>query len=165
MIANGIRVAFPFPEPINRLFNIEPQVFEGLLPDGKNEFVPDEPTMPRKVIFEHLAHNDDPDTTLLEDLCRETRSLMAPPPSYPSLLIQLTIRYDQARLAGEPVYSAGWRATFRGEQIEKAEMDCSPSTVPSLARLICQRMSTFERSDEKLDLIWIENTEEVSTAR
>jgi hypothetical protein len=71
-------------------------------------------------MFEHLAHNDDPDTTFLDDLCQEMRVLMTTPPSYPNLLIQLTILYHHAFLAGEPVDSAGWRATFRCEQIEKA---------------------------------------------
>jgi hypothetical protein len=57
-VGNGIRVVFPSPAPINQLFDIEPQVFEGPLPDGRDEFVPEVPTMQRKVIFEHLAHND-----------------------------------------------------------------------------------------------------------
>jgi hypothetical protein len=156
-VGTGIRVIFPFPAPIDRLFNIEPQVFEGPLPDGIDEFVQEESMMPRKVIFEHLAHNDDPDTTFLDDLCQEMRSLMTPPPSYPSLSIQLTILYHQARLAGEPVYSAGRRATFQCEQNEKAEMDYSPCTVSSLALLIYPRMTTVEPPDEKMDLTRIEN--------
>jgi hypothetical protein len=117
---NGIRLVLPSPSPINWLFNIEPQVFEGPLPDGRDEFVQEEPTMPRKVIFEHLAHNDDPGTTFLDDLFQEMRGLMTPPPSYSSLLIQLTILYHQSLLAGESVYSARWRATYRCEQLEKA---------------------------------------------
>jgi hypothetical protein len=104
-VGNGIRVVFPSPAPINQLFDIEPQVFEGPLPDGIDEFVPAAPTMQRKVIFELLAHNHDPDTTFLDDPCQEMRSLMTPPPSYPSLLVQLTIRYHEARLAGESVAS------------------------------------------------------------
>jgi hypothetical protein len=119
-VGNGIRMVFPSPVPIDRLFNIEPQVFEGPLPGGIDEFVHEEPMMSRKAIFEHLAHNDDPDTTFLDDLCQEMCSLMAPWPSYPSLFVRLTILYHQAFVRGESVDSAGWRATFRCEQIEKA---------------------------------------------
>jgi hypothetical protein len=106
MIANGIRVVFPSPAPIDRLFNIEPQAFQAPLPDGIDEFVAEEPTMPQKVMFEHLAHHDDRDTMFLDALCQEMRGLMRPPPSYSNLLIQLTILYHQALLAGEPVDSA-----------------------------------------------------------
>jgi hypothetical protein len=55
--------------------------------------------MPRTVLFEHLAHNDDPDTTFLDDRCQETHNLMTLQPGYSSLLIQLIIHYYQAFVA------------------------------------------------------------------
>jgi hypothetical protein len=82
--------------------------------------VPEEPMTPQQVMSEHLAYNDDPNTTFLDDLCQEMHSLMTPPPSYLNLLIQLTIGYHEALLAGEQVDTPTWRATFRCEQIEKA---------------------------------------------
>jgi hypothetical protein len=85
--------------------------------------------MLRRVMFEYLAYNDDPDTTFLSDLCQEILRLMTPPPSYHRRLILFIILYHQALLVGQPVDAPEWRAAFRCDQIEKAYMDHSPSTV------------------------------------
>jgi hypothetical protein len=98
-VGNGKKVALPSPLPISRLFNIQSQVFEGALPDGMGQFFREGQTMPRRVVFENHASNDDPDTTFLDDLCQEIRSLMKAPVSYRRVLFHLSILYQQARLA------------------------------------------------------------------
>jgi hypothetical protein len=117
-VGNGKKVAFPSPAPISRLFNIQLQVFQGVLPDGMGQFFREGQTMPRRVVFENLAFNDDPDTTFLDEVCQEIGSLMKAPVSYPRVLFHLSILYQQAGLAQKPVDDPRWRAMFQCHQIE-----------------------------------------------
>jgi hypothetical protein len=119
-VGNGKKVAFSSPLPISRLFNIQPQVFEGTLPDCMGQFFREGQAMPRRVVLKKIAYNDDPDTTYFDDLCEEIRSLMKAPVSYRRVLFHLPILYQQARLAQQPVDDPRWRAMFRCQQIENA---------------------------------------------
>jgi hypothetical protein len=119
-VGNGKKVAFPSPSPISRAFNIHPQAFEGVLPDGMSQFFREGQKMPRRVVFANIAYNEDPDTTFLDDLGQEIRSVMKAPVSYPRVLFHLSILCQQARSAQQPVDDPGWRAIFRSQQIENA---------------------------------------------
>jgi hypothetical protein len=89
-VGNGKKVTFPSPPPISRLFNIQPQVFEGALPDVMGQFYREGQTMPRRVVSENLTHNDDPDTTFLDNRCQEIRNIMKAPVIYPRVLFHLS---------------------------------------------------------------------------
>jgi hypothetical protein len=84
------------------------------------QFVREGQAMLRRVIFENLASNDDPDITFLDDYCQKIRGFMKAPVSYTYVLLHLTVPSQQARLAEERVGDRRWRAMFRCQHIGNA---------------------------------------------
>jgi hypothetical protein len=95
-VGSGPEVTFPRRAPIDRLFDIEPQVFHDRLPDGVGDFVAEDPITLRRVMFEHLSYHDDSDTTTV----RFFRQWHSPNPDTQTILLVLGARGTSRKVAG-----------------------------------------------------------------